>query len=219
MTRTPPAIIAIFARAPVAGTVKTRLHPAIGPDNAARLARAFLADTWRTLRSVSGARQVVTGTGDLDELRRVVGAEAEIWPQGEGHLGQRLAHFFTRALRESRTAIAIGADSPGLPVQRLEEAIAALSDRASVIGPADDGGFYLLGLRRFSPALLDDLPWSTDRTCAAVIERLCSVGLPPGLLAPWFDVDRPDDLRRLCVLIDSGQVVAPATAAAVATMF
>jgi len=116
-----------------------------------------------------------------------------------------------RALDDYPMAIAVGADSPGLPQRHLEMAYEALHEVDAVMGPSDDGGFYLLGLRRCPPNLLVDLPWSQDNTLAQTQARLTQHHLSPTLLEPWFDVDRPEDLARLLTWLRRGIEPAPHT--------
>jgi hypothetical protein len=210
--------ILVFAKAPAPGFVKTRLAATLGDERAASLARAFLIDTWSLLRGSAVkdlAEPVIVLDGDLAAPCDLEGAE--IWPQGGGDLGERLTSGLARALEiEGRPwVIAIGTDSPGMPGSRIEQAIQALEQAESVIGPCDDGGFYLIGLRRLPSGLLADLPWSRPSTFEATVARLRSRGLPPAVLDPWFDIDLPEDLDRLEALLSRGEVSAPATAKAI----
>jgi glycosyltransferase A (GT-A) superfamily protein (DUF2064 family) len=144
--------------------------------------------------------------------------EAEVWPQGGGDLGDRLTSGLARGLagNGARWVIAIGADSPGMPASLLFRAMEALERTDSVIGPCDDGGFYLLGLRRLPGGLLADLPWSAPTTFAATLARLRGRGLEPAVLETWFDIDVPEDLDRMRSLLARGEVSAPAPASALA---
>ncbi len=204
MGRTP---VCIFAKPPVAGAVKTRLAD---PAYAAELARAFLVDTCAAVRSLPWADAILATTGALD---RELAAElaVSVWLQGDGDLGARLERVLRRALASSDTAIAIGADSPGLPRDRFDQARAALLTTDAVLGPSEDGGFFLLALRRCPEGLLADLPWSRSDTFGATLARLHERGLSTTVLDPWFDVDRPADLDRLRSLIASRAVAAPET--------
>jgi len=209
--------VLVFAKAPAPGVVKTRLAATLGEEEAASLARAFLSDTWSLLRGALKERAdpviVLDGDPALIDLD-----DAEIWPQGGGDLGDRLTSGLTRGLAANAApwVIAIGTDSPGMPGSLLLRAIEALERTESVIGPCDDGGFYLLGLRRLPSGLLADLPWSEPTTFAATLARLQTSGLEPVVLDPWFDIDLPEDLDRLQALLSRGEVSAPATASALA---
>jgi rSAM/selenodomain-associated transferase 2 len=137
--------------------------------------------------------------------------QVEVWLQGEGDLGVRLENVVRRALRNHPYAIAIGADSPGLPAKFLEQARKALTRVHAVIGPCEDGGFYLLGLRNCPEGLLSGIPWSATVTCEETIAKIRAAGLAIQVLDPWFDVDTVEDLEKLDSLISSNQIRAPKT--------
>jgi rSAM/selenodomain-associated transferase 1 len=198
-------VACIFAKPPRAGEVKTRLIPALGPTGAAALAEAFLVDTLATVRSVPGLLPVLATTAPWAR------EDLEVWQQGEGDLGARLERILRQGLARHPAALALGADSPGLPAAFLAQAVELLSTHDAVVGPTDDGGYYLLGVTRCPEGLLADLPWSAPTTCAATMARLSSHGFRVARLPPYFDVDTPEDLRRLQVALARGDVTAPAT--------
>ena len=201
--------ICVFAKPPAPGRVKTRLVPLLGSSGAAELAMAFLQDTWTALTVLPWAKTVLASTEErpLDGLDGPV----QVWLQGEGDLGVRLENVVRRALRNHPYAIAIGADSPGLPAKFLEQAREALTRVDAVIGPCEDGGFYLLGLRNCPEGLLSGIPWSAAETCKETIAKVQAAGLSLQILDPWFDVDTAEDLEKLNSLISSNQVHAPRT--------
>jgi uncharacterized protein len=207
-------IIALFAKAPVPGAVKTRLIPLLGPWGAARLAEAFLLDALALLRPLAWARTVIATTGPFDDaLARAIG-DVERWDQGGGDLGARMERVLRRALEGgSSAAIALGADSPGLTGEHLEEARRVLARGQAVLGPAEDGGYFLIGLDTCPEGLLAGLPWSSRETGAATRARLESRGLSVGTIRGCFDVDEPADLLRLEASLRAGRVVAPETRA------
>jgi rSAM/selenodomain-associated transferase 1 len=202
--------VCVFAKPSRPGLVKTRLAPRVGAEGAARLARAFLEDTWRALGALRWARRILATT-EIDGSEPVVRG-GQVWLQGTGDLGDRLARVLRRALRSSAGAIALGSDSPGLPRMLLEQARAQLRSHDAVLGPCADGGFYLLGLSRCPPGLLRGLRWSAPDTFERTRARLEERGLTTAVLPPWFDVDRPGDLARLSRLISRRAVTAPRTA-------
>ncbi|MEO6773124.1 MAG: TIGR04283 family arsenosugar biosynthesis glycosyltransferase [Kofleriaceae bacterium] len=206
--------VVVFAKAPVAGEVKTRLAP---PARAAALARAFVVDTFAALRSVAWADPVLATTAAIDPALELEVA-APIWMQGDGDLGARVERLLRRALRSSPRAIAMGADTPGLLITALERAHQALRSADAAIGPTEDGGFYLLALRTCPEGLLAGLPWSRADTFATTLARLRERGLTTVVLDPWFDVDRPADLERLRGLLAARVVTAPATWSALNTI-
>jgi rSAM/selenodomain-associated transferase 1 len=211
----PEATVCVFAKPPRPGLVKTRLAAALGAGRAAALARAFFDDTWSAASSLPWAKAVLATTSPA--AREWVGAKGSpVWPQGGGDLGDRLERILRRALRDAPVALAIGTDTPGLPPSLFSQARSALRDADAVLGPCEDGGFYLLGLRRCPPGLLRDLPWSTPETFAQTAARLRERGLTTAVITPWFDVDRPADLACLRALVARGELRAPATARALA---
>ena len=212
----PEVALCVFAKPPRAGDAKTRLAPAVGADGAAALARAFITDTWATVTRLPWARPVLASTGPWPE--GLLPDPVEVWQQGEGDLGARMERIFHRGLEVCPAAMALGADIPGLPLAYLEAARTALKEADAVFGPSDDGGFYLLALRRLPVGALENLPWSQPETRARTEERLKSLGLTVAHVAPFFDVDVPADLERLEAELRTGRLNAPATAAALATL-
>lgn len=207
----PRCAVAVFAKPPVAGAVKTRLARALGPERAAALAQAFLLDTWASLGGLPGVAPFLATTGPLvADLADVFGPR--VLPQGDGDLGERIERVLRGLLGSFPAALAVGADSPGLPRERVDEAVGLLTRCDAVLGPCADGGFYLLGLRRCPRGLLRDLPWSSRETAAQTAARLRGRGLTLSCLAPWFDVDEAEDLDRLRGLLRSEPGCAPRTA-------
>src|SRR5262245_38895290 len=134
--------LGVFAKLPRAGQVKTRLAQAVSPEWAARVASAFLADTLDRMATVAARRFLVHAPDDAaPELADLVQDRFELLAQGAGNLGERLARFF--AARPTGPVVVIGADSPTLPAEFVEEAFIALARSDVVIGPATDGGYYL----------------------------------------------------------------------------
>lgn len=205
-------IVCVFAKPPVAGTVKTRLMSVYGREPARDLARAFLEDTIRNLQQLAWAKIVIATTfpygGDMASL--VSGNK--IIDQGDGDLGARIERVMGLLLKQSSRVFIMGADTPGLPPDRLESARRLLETHDGVIGPAEDGGFYLLGLKSCPPNLFQDIPWGGDNTYEKTTERLNAYGVSFAALEPWFDVDRPDDVKKLYELIRRRSVFAPASA-------
>jgi glycosyltransferase A (GT-A) superfamily protein (DUF2064 family) len=119
----------------------------------------------------------------------------DIWLQGAGDLGQRIARMMTRGLIHAPAAVAIGADSPMLASVHIEAALELIRTNDAVVGPSRDGGFYLLALRQCPPGLFASLPWSTGETGQALTKRLEEHGFTIAQLEPLFDVDTPADLR------------------------
>lgn len=182
--------VVLFARYPHAGQAKTRLIPALGPDGAARLHRTLTERTVMTVRQ-SGLVLEVRSTGAaVATFAEWLGAE-NIVDQGDGDLGERLA----RAGPPYPTLF-IGADAPDVTPALLRDAADALISARAVIGPAEDGGYWLLGLTRAVDGVFAGIDWSTDAVCAQTRARLADAAIDPVMLPVLADCDRPEDLAR-----------------------
>jgi uncharacterized protein len=199
-----PLPVYVFAKAPVAGRVKTRLVPAVGVQGAARLASALLEDTLEALLAAGRAAPVLA----VDDASAFRGRGLPLEEQGTGDLGQRLERVLSRGLKRARAVVAVGSDTPGFPAPLLEECFTALERADAVLAPAEDGGFTLLGLRRCPPGLLQGLPWSGPDTLSSTEARLRAWGLSVVRAGRFFDVDAPADLARLRVELSEGTVQA-----------
>jgi rSAM/selenodomain-associated transferase 1 len=194
------AALALFAKAPLPGRVKTRLVPPLTPEEAAGVARALLLATIESLVAALPARWTLFLDGPPDDgLRaRAAARDLEIVNQASGDLGARLGEAFRR-LRAAgaRRVIALGADGPTLPPERLADAIDALAACDVVLGPTEDGGYYLVGSAVEGEEIFREIPWSTGAVLATTLDRAAEAGLSVRLLPPWYDVDSMGDLRRL----------------------
>jgi rSAM/selenodomain-associated transferase 1 len=196
MTR---AAVAIFAKAPVPGRVKTRLTPPLTPDEAARVARASLLATLRRFVPAAEATFALFLEGTADHTIRALaaGLGVGIFPQSEGDLGSRLrAAFGFLRMRGADVTVALGSDSPTLDPLRLSEAIEALQRHDLVIGPAEDGGYYLIGMRGDHGAVFEGIPWSTPEVTPSTLDRAERLELSTCVLPEWYDVDDPATLLR-----------------------
>lgn len=209
-------LLCVMAKSPRAGDVKTRLAPAVGAGGAAALARAFLEDTLALAARTPWAKVAVSVAGDAAPLG--LPPSVEVWAQGPGDLGARMERAILRALRLAPRVLVVGTDSPGLPAPLLDEARAALGGADAVLGPAEDGGFFLLGMKRCEPGTFDLLPWSRPDTLARTEARLRELGHLVARTSGWFDVDEPADLERLAGMIGRGEIEASATARALAAI-
>jgi len=189
------ARILLFAKAPVAGRVKTRLVPALGEEGAARLARRMLCATLREAQA-SGLDVELCGEPDA-RLWGPVSLGVALSAQGEGDLGERLSRASRRTIAAGAPVLLIGADCPALDAARLRAAAAALERHDAVLHPARDGGYVLLGLRRFDPSLFDGIGWSGPDVAAQTIARIRALGWTLDLRETLADVDAPADLAAL----------------------
>jgi rSAM/selenodomain-associated transferase 2/rSAM/selenodomain-associated transferase 1 len=189
----------VFARHPQPGVTKTRLIPALGAEGAATLQHRMtigLLRQARRLRRRRGTQVTVRfAGGSVSQMRSEYGADLGYQPQCDGALGTRLSSAIADAFGHgSRAVVAVGTDCPALTDERLGEAFDALSGDDVVLGPARDGGYYLIGLRRPHAALFQDIAWGTDRVLEQTRHAATESGLSVRLLEVLDDVDRPKDL-------------------------
>lgn len=194
--------LGIFVKQPVPGRVKTRLADELGPEWAAQIYAAFLADVVDRFRNAAD-RKILGYSPANDEaanyFRILVDTAYELWPQPESSLGERMNAFFERFLRrESDQVVLIGSDSPTLPPDFVDQAFAELREHDCVLGPATDGGYYLIGLRRRIPAIFDEIEWSSSSVLDQTVARLATANGSLAVLPPWYDVDTVADWRLLC---------------------
>ncbi len=189
----------LFTRVPRAGMVKTRLIPVLGAAGAAGLQREMtahaLAWTRTSLRIVPAELEIRFTGGTEDDMRRCLGPAESYTPQGEGDLGARMSRAFEAAEREGITrTVVIGSDCPGLDANGLLTAFERLNDHDLVLGPARDGGYYLIGLRSPEPRLFEGITWGETSVFEETLVRARAAGLRVALLDPLRDVDEPADL-------------------------
>ena len=198
----PGCRIMIFAKAPVPGRVKTRLIPALGEDGAAELQRVLIARTLRVASAAGLGAPELWCAPNPDDLFLAACAErhgVSLHAQPEGDLGTRMAHALDASLASGVPGLLIGCDCPVLTAGYLREAAAALTGGSdAVFGPAEDGGYVLIGLaRRPAAPLFETISWGTATVMRETRARLERGNWRWRELAPLWDVDRPDDLRRL----------------------
>jgi len=191
--------IALFAKAPLAGRVKTRLVPPLTHEDAARVARASLEDTARFIVPAVPYSWTLFLDGEADPPMRRLAEETglAILPQQGADLGARLTAAFRelRARRASRV-LAIGSDSPTLDPERILEAVESLAVCEVALGPTEDGGYYLIGTRGARESIFEEIPWGSAATAATTLDRARAEGLEVRLLAPWYDLDDTVSLKR-----------------------
>lgn len=204
----------MMIKAPRAGASKTRLVPPLTHAEAAELSVSFLCDTAANIAEVCAEHTAGAQVGGVDAIAAYtpVGAEAafdELLPPSFALLPQRGDSFGERLFYAAADLLALGyescclidSDSPTLPRALLSAAIAELSRPGErvVLGPADDGGYYLIGMRRAHRRLFEEIDWSTAEVAAQTIARAREINLDVALLPAWYDVDDAQTLRRLYV--------------------
>jgi len=190
-------ILLVFVKAPIPGKVKTRLATHVGEAEAAAFYRRLGKGVVDQVRD-RGYRSVIfyAPADREDEVRSWLGDEGlEYRPQARGDLGRRMEEALAWALTQAGKACVIGTDAPGVDREVVQGAFRALDDADAVVGPARDGGYYLLGLTRPVPALFREIPWSTDRVLDRTLDRARRQGLRVRLLDERLDVDTADDLE------------------------
>lgn len=191
-----------MARVPGLEPVKSRLTRTITPEMATLLYRCFLLDRVETLRGRPEIALLVGFTPESGRRRMeaLLPPAVPLRAQAGRDLGARVYGLLAGLLADGHPGvIAMDSDSPTLPTSHVLEAADVLERQAAdvVLGPAEDGGYYLIGIRSRQPVLFQDVPWSTDQVLERTIEIAARQGLRTHLLPEWFDVDTGPDLRRL----------------------
>jgi rSAM/selenodomain-associated transferase 1 len=190
----------VVAKRPAPGQTKTRLSPPLAPERAAQLYEAFLLDTLDLVRSVPDTQPFIAYLPeDADGFFRSLAPDFELLLQRGGNLGDRLDQALTECLTDGYDrAVIMDSDSPTLPAEYLAQAFEALAAGADgVLGPCDDGGYYLIGLSRPAPRLLRDVQMSTPTVARDTLRLAAAENLTMAELATWYDVDTASDLERL----------------------
>jgi rSAM/selenodomain-associated transferase 1 len=194
-----------MAKAPREGEVKTRLLGALSPEEARRLYVAFLSDTFALMEDLRDEREELslalcyTPEGEEEAFEEVEREGSLMIPQRGENLGDRLANCFADLFELGfESVIVIGADSPTLPAPYVFDAFECFeTDDDVVIGPTEDGGYYLVGMRKLHKRIFEDIPWGAGGALDATIERAREAELNLVLLPEWRDVDTPEDFERL----------------------
>jgi rSAM/selenodomain-associated transferase 1 len=191
--------LGVFVRHWTPGEVKTRLAAAVGANAAAEVYRVSVEVTLQRFGAV-GDRRVVAYTPpeSREEIGGVTGRNWELRAQASGDLGARMQGFFEDAFGGgAERVVLIGSDSPTLPGEHVEQAFDELRRAPVVLGPAEDGGYYLIGLARPMPELFHDIAWSTPAVYEQTLARAAAMAVGYVALPWWHDFDTLEDLRRM----------------------
>ena len=200
-------VILVFARAPEAGQAKTRLIPKLGPEGAARLHSRLVHLTLDTATAFHNVSVQLWCSPDphrsfFSQCRATY--DVELHAQSGVDLGERMLNAFNQALTDYDWALLIGTDCPDLNIEDFEQAEQDLNNGVDVVlGPAADGGYYLIGLKRSEPNLFQNIPWGGSEVLSCTYTRLKEAGLTFSQLPEHHDIDRPDDLTRFPRLSDA----------------
>ena len=194
--------IAVMAKAPRAGHVKTRLVPPLTREEAAELYRCLLLDKLGQVGGLHGIDPYLAYTPPeaQAQMASLAPQDFTLIPQAGSDLGDRLHHLSAILLgRGHPGVIIIDSDTPTLPSTYLLDALDRIQNESTdlVLGPAEDGGYYLIGLKRPCRSLFDNIPWSGPSVLTETLRRASVQRLEVATLPPWFDVDTPNDLARL----------------------
>ncbi len=194
-------VLGMFVKLPTPGRVKTRLAARLGEDEAAKLYAGFVRDLVERFRETGERRFLCHAPNDeptIAHYEEVAGTDYGLWPQPTASLGKRLAEFFDHAFSTgAKRVVVIGSDSPTLPRKFIEDAFHQLGVRDTVVGPATDGGYYLIGQRRPVRPIFERIGWSGPQVLSQTVERISECNATLALLPVWYDVDSPDDLHFL----------------------
>ncbi len=197
-----PCALAVMAKAPRPGKVKTRLSPPLTPEQSSALNICFIKDTAENIHQVTKAAGVVayTPVGDEAAFEGLLPPCFQLLAQRGDGFGERLLYVAEDLFSCGFSAVClIDSDSPTMPQEALQQAVDSLSrdgDRM-VLGGSDDGGYYLIGIKRLHRRLFEQIDWSTDRVFAQTIERAREINLDIEFLPAWYDVDDAVTLERL----------------------
>src|SRR5262249_52335169 len=212
-------IVAIMAKAPRTGHVKTRLSPVFSADAIIELYRALVEDTIGLATRIRASTAVVCPAADAEEIARWLQNDVRIVPQRGRGLADGLTSCFDLLCDPTaRRVIAFNSDTPHLEPHVLESAFAALADHDVVIGPCDDGGYYLVGVTHPHPGLFDPIAMGTGSAFDALVARTRRLGLSAAVMSEQYDIDLPHDLRRLARELADDPDRAPRTAAVLAAL-
>ena len=209
--------IAVMAKASIPGQTKTRLVPPLSEDEAATLNTVFLRDAADNILSAAALANIsgwmaYTPVGSAPFFRSHLPKSIGLLEAAAPSLGECLQFASTTLLRSGHGAVClINSDSPTLPVGYLATAataLAAAGDRI-VLGPATDGGYYLIGMKRPHPGLFEDIAWSTQQVAQQTLERAAELALPVHVLPTWYDVDDAEALRILQAELFEGRSFSP----------
>jgi hypothetical protein len=191
--------LVVFTRYPEPGRTKSRLAPVLGPEGAASLQRQMTTHMMRHAGAAAGRRgarlEVRYEGGSSRLMNQWLGPGVLLRPQGDGDLGSRMARTFEDAFREGAdAAVIVGSDCPEVGDDLLDAAFEELRCRDLVVGPAADGGYYLIGLRRRAPDIFEGVEWGTGEVLGQTMALARRAGLSTARLRTLSDVDRPEDL-------------------------
>ncbi len=198
-------LVILFTRYPQVGKCKSRLIPALGADGALHIHRQLVSHILSELKKFLALRNntslhIYHNGGTLQEMQQWLGSEHLYREQYGNTLGERMANAINRGLEQQQDTILIGSDCPAITPDILNSAMDALTHNDAVIGPAYDGGYYLVGVagnmqKNTCGQLFENIPWGTKEVLQKTLERVHTLGLNIDLLDKLHDIDRKEDLK------------------------
>jgi rSAM/selenodomain-associated transferase 1 len=192
--------IVIMAREPEPNRVKTRLTPPLSPGDASRIYESFLLDKIENIKAIMEVDRFVAYTPETSReyFESIVPSEFDLIAQKGKDLGERLANVSDSLFRNGYDGVMMmDSDTPNLPSSYVISGLEKLSENDLVVGPCEDGGYYLIGLSTQIPEIFQGIPWSTTNVTRTTIMKAQSEGFRLCLLEEWYDVDTIEDLKRL----------------------
>ena len=191
-------MLVIFTRYPVPGQAKTRLIPAIGAEHAAQLQRHMTQQTITMAKACQVPLQIRFYGGTPAQMQSWLGDDLDYQPQGEGDLGAKMHNAFQKGFKQGHDRVVIiGTDCPFIDRKLIHQAFEHLNTHDLVLGPATDGGYYLIGLRKLFPELFESITWSTNTVRSKTIAIAQANNISYALLPELSDIDLPEDLAKL----------------------
>jgi rSAM/selenodomain-associated transferase 1 len=210
--------VVVMAKAPREGFVKTRLNGAYPPRDVVQLSDCMLRDTLALVQALSRVHAaVMCPSEDVADIEARLPAGVHVVGQRGNGLAAALVSAFEQFVPDFRRVVAVDSDSPHLPLAILQSAFELLETNDLVVGPTEDGGYYLVGASAMHPRLFDAAPLGTGNARDALLGNARALGLSVAFTEPWYDVDVPADLRRLAAELRSEPARAPRTAALLAS--
>jgi uncharacterized protein len=193
-------LLGMFAKVWTPGAVKTRLAASLGPARAAAIHRLFVETLIARFGQTADQRMIAFAPQEAEAaVRDIAGNRWQLTSQTEGDLGRRIEAFFEQMLAQYGPVVLIGSDSPDLPLEVVEQAFAALESCDVVLGPAQDGGYYLVAAARSVPLIFAGIAWGTDQVWPQTMAQLQAADCRWHELPGWYDVDDEQGLRALLI--------------------
>jgi rSAM/selenodomain-associated transferase 1 len=185
----------VFTRYPEPGRVKTRLIPAVGDEDACNIHKEMADHTLKRLSSFRQQIEICFDSGSETLMKKWLGEDLSYKPQSGGDLGSRMKNAFAAAfLAGKKHVVAVGTDCPGLSEKHIYQAFSLLQNADLVLGPAADGGYYLIGMHTLQSNLFQDIRWGSGEVLQQTLLAARKLGLKIALLEELTDVDRPEDV-------------------------